>query len=151
MISELDPKKNDTFKGIPINLLKGSSDLCSSVLSEIWNDEIIHLKPCPNKFKLADVTPAFKKDDSTSVKNYRPVSVLPIVSKVFERIMINQINSYMDSFHLFTFFDSETALVLKQHFHDLLNNGKQYLTERDLVQLLWIYLRHLTQLIMNCC
>ena len=40
----------------------------------------------------------FKKDDSTSVKNYRPVNELPVVSKVFERIMLNQINSYMDSF-----------------------------------------------------
>ena len=98
LISELDPKKSDTFKGIPINVLKGSSDLCSSFLSEVWTEEIIHLKQFPIKLKLADVTPVFKKDDSISVKNYRPVSVLPVVSKFFERIMLNQINSYMDSF-----------------------------------------------------
>ena len=58
----------------------------------------------------------FKKDDSTSVKNYRSVSVLPVVSKVFERIMLNQINSYMDSFlsiHLSGYkkgFSTQTAL-----------------------------------------
>ena len=78
--------------------MKGSSDLCSSSLSEVWNEEIIHLKQFPSKLKLADVTAVFKKDDSTSVKNYRPVSVLPVVSKVFERIILNKINSCMDSF-----------------------------------------------------
>ena len=41
--------------------------------------------------KLADVTPVFKKGDPTSVKNYRPLSVLPNVSKVFERIMFKKI------------------------------------------------------------
>ena len=58
----------------------------------------------------------FKKDDSTSVKNYRPVNELPVVSKVFERIMLNQIKSYMDSFlsiHLCGYrkgFSTQTAL-----------------------------------------
>ena len=47
-------------------------------------------KFCFTKFfqkKLADVTPLFKKKDKTFVENYRPVSVLPTVSKIFERIM----------------------------------------------------------------
>ena len=58
----------------------------------------------------------FKKDDSTSVKNYRPVSVFPVISKVFEIIMLNQINSYIDSFlsiHLCGYrksFSAQTAL-----------------------------------------
>ena len=62
LISELDPKKSDAFKGIPINVLKGSSDLCSSFLSKVWNEELIHLKQFPNKLKLEDVAPVFKKD-----------------------------------------------------------------------------------------
>ena len=48
--------------------------------------------------KLADVTPVFKKGDPTSVKNYRPVSVLPKVSKFFERIMLKQILEQMNKY-----------------------------------------------------
>ena len=70
LISEVDPKKSGTFKGIPINVLKGSSDLCSSFLSEVWNEATIHLKQFLNKLKLAGVSQVFRIDDSTSVKNY---------------------------------------------------------------------------------
>ena len=149
LISELDTKKSGTFKGIPINVLKGSSDLCSSFLSEVWNEATIHLKQFLNKLKLAGVSQVFRIDDSTSVKNYRSVSVLP---STFERIMLNQINSLMGRFLSIHLCGYRKSLVLKQHFYHLLKNGKQYLTERDLVQLfLWIYLKHLTQLIVNCC
>ena len=41
--------------------------------------------------KLADVTPVFKKGEPQSIKDYGPVSVLPNVLKVFERIMLKQI------------------------------------------------------------
>ena len=47
---------------------------------------------------MQEVTPIFKKEDSTNVKNYRPVSVLPVMSKVFERIMQKQINAYIEKF-----------------------------------------------------
>ena len=48
--------------------------------------------------KLADVTPVFKKGDPQSVKNYRPVNVLPNVSKVFERIMLKKVLEQMNKF-----------------------------------------------------
>ena len=48
--------------------------------------------------KLADITPIFKKDNATQVKNYRPVSVLPTVSKIFERLMHIQIKNYIDAY-----------------------------------------------------
>ena len=48
--------------------------------------------------KLADVTPVFKKVDPTSVKNYRPVSVLPNVTKFFKRIMLKQILEQMNKY-----------------------------------------------------
>ena len=48
--------------------------------------------------KKADLTPIFKKDDPTKAKNYRPVSVLPVVSKVSEGIMHKQISEYINQF-----------------------------------------------------
>ena len=47
---------------------------------------------------MADVTPIFKKKDKRFVENYRPVSVLPTVSKIFERIMQRQITDYLGKF-----------------------------------------------------
>ena len=48
--------------------------------------------------KLADITPVYKKNDPLDKTNYRPVSVLPVVSKIFERIMRKQINDFIVSF-----------------------------------------------------
>ena len=50
---------------------------------KIWNNEIVRNKIFPKNLKVADITPIFKKEDSTLAKNYRPVSVLPVISKIF--------------------------------------------------------------------
>ena len=47
---------------------------------------------------MLDVTPIFKKDDPIKTKNYRPVSVLPGVSKHFSKLMHKQIRFYIDQF-----------------------------------------------------
>ena len=48
----------------------------------------------PEKLKIAKITPIYKKDDKYCVKNYRPISILPVVSKVIEKIVYNQLYSY---------------------------------------------------------
>ena len=48
------------------------------------------------ELKIAELTPIFK-DDPNKSKNYRPVSVLPVVSKVFEKIMHDQISQHINS------------------------------------------------------
>ena len=78
----LNNKKNGTFGNIPTKLLKEVSDICAPALNDIWNNEIITQKCFPNNLKLADVTPVFKKEDASLLKNYRPVSVLLVVSKI---------------------------------------------------------------------
>ena len=54
------------------------SDICTPPLNDIWNKEII----TQNNLKLVDVTLVFKKEDASLLKNCRPVSVLPVVSKI---------------------------------------------------------------------
>ena len=71
------------------------SDICAPALNDIWNNEIITQKCFSNNLKLADVTPVFKKEDASLLKNYRPVSVLPVISKIYERIMQKQILKYI--------------------------------------------------------
>ena len=49
----------------------------------------------PDDLKLAEVSSIFKKNDDLDKENYRPVSVLLNVSKVFERIIYSQIDAFM--------------------------------------------------------
>ena len=66
-------------------------------MKAIFNNCLIKAE-FPNELKLADVTPILKKEDSSRVKNYRPASVLPNVSKILERILRRQLSSYADQF-----------------------------------------------------
>ena len=96
-IGRLNPSKATTFKNIPPKVLKGSSDICAESLQIIFNDGIENCS-FPDKLKSADVSSLHKAEAKTSKKNYRPVSVLPTVSKVFERIMDRQIIKYITPF-----------------------------------------------------
>ena len=97
-IFKLNCRKKGTFGNIPTSCLKEMISVCDKTLTDIWNNEIIAEKIFPDKLKLADVTPVHKKDDATNVRNYRPVSVLPSVSKVFERLLQSQISKYIENF-----------------------------------------------------
>ena len=48
----------------------------------------------PQSLKNAKVTPIFKASNPTDVSNYRPISVIPVIMKVFERIVHNQLSTY---------------------------------------------------------
>ena len=56
----------------------------------------------PDMWKLANVTPFFKKGDKQSSKNYRPISLLPICGKMFEKIIFNNLYPYLTSNNLIT-------------------------------------------------
>ena len=56
-------KKPDAFGNIPTKILRSSSDICNVALQNIWNSEILEKLYFPNKLKLADITPLYKKKD----------------------------------------------------------------------------------------
>ena len=58
-----------------------------------------------DKLKIANVMPIFKKDDPTLLKNYRPISLLPTISKVLQKIICAQLSSYFNEAKLF--FDNQ--------------------------------------------
>ena len=94
-LSNLNSRKANTSNGIPTKMLKDTSDVCGPVLHFLINQAISDGE-FPNELKLADITPSFKKEDPTSVKNYRPISVLPAMSKVYERLIQKQLVEFMD-------------------------------------------------------
>ena len=54
----------------------------------------------PDKLKIAKVTPIHKKGDSKLITNYRPISVLPVISQIFETVICDQLNRYFASNNL---------------------------------------------------
>ena len=95
-IGNLDPKKNGGC--IPTKLLKEMRHIVSEPLAEVWNSELIRNKTFSGKLKLGDITPVFKSLQNTNKKNYRPITVLVVVSKIFEKIMDKQTNDYIEKF-----------------------------------------------------
>ena len=97
-LEALDIRKAIPFMSIPPKQLKGAVDIVAGPLQGIWNGEILLKKKFPGRLKLADVSPIHKKLQKVAKGNYRPVSVLAVVSKVFERIIDKQTNNYMEKY-----------------------------------------------------
>ncbi len=97
-LKNLKTNKAATFNNISPKQLKQVTDIIVDPLVKIWNIEIIENQKFPSRLKCADLTPIFKKLECILVKNYRPVSILPVVSKIFERIMQKQINLYCEKY-----------------------------------------------------
>ena len=66
----------------------------------------------PDSWKVARITPIFKDGDKTEKSNYRPISVLPVISKLFEKLVFNQLYQYMKENGLFT---SDQSGFLRLH------------------------------------
>ena len=95
-ILKLDPKKATPQNDIPIKILVKSYDIISKHLSDCYNKSK-NQKDYPTSLKLADVTPVHKKDEKTLATNYRPVSLIPVASKLFERNMYNEIIKFVET------------------------------------------------------
>ena len=89
-IRDLNPNKARAYNNISVRNLKQNFDICAPALYRIANNAITSCS-FPDKLKLADTAPLHKKDDKTNKVNFRPISMLPVVSKIFERIMQFQI------------------------------------------------------------
>ena len=96
-INKLNTNKPTTFNNIPAKILVENCEICSSFISKIYNDSILNTH-FPDALKRADITPIHKKDERTSKENYRPVSILPSISKIFERNMYDQIYNYINKY-----------------------------------------------------
>ncbi len=57
----------------------------------------------PNELKTANVIPIFKKGDKNDLNNYRPISLLPVLSKVYEKVSNKQLTSVIDNDNQFGF------------------------------------------------
>ena len=92
----LNIKKAAGYDHISPKILKEAVNTVKAPLSNIFNT---NLENCvfPSELKYSNVTPVFKKDDNINKENYRPISILPVISKIFERLMFQQMSSFVDN------------------------------------------------------
>ena len=101
-LRNLNTKRASIFGNISSKILRASKESCSETLAELFNNTLLTSR-FPTELRVPDVSTVFKKDDPLKKKNYRPVSVLPVVSKVFERPIHKQmslhVNCLLSTYH----------------------------------------------------
>ena len=99
ILSSLDENKSHGPDKLSVKMIK----LCGNELSlplKIIFDNILLTGIFPSSWKKANVTPIHKKNDKQIVTNYRPISLLPILSKVYEKIIFKNIYLFLTSNNL---------------------------------------------------
>ena len=96
LLKNLDESKSTDIYGTSIKLLKIASSSLSKVLSEIINHSLVN-GIFPEKLKCAYVFPVHKANSKLSVSNFRPISILPILSKIFEKVVSTRLMKFLKS------------------------------------------------------
>ena len=93
VILNLDDKKTIQEKSIPPKLLKQNCEICVDFFFTNIN-HCLSEGVFPDNLKYADIIPVFKKGDQLIKDNYRPISISPTISKVYEKIIYHQLYKY---------------------------------------------------------
>ena len=101
LIRNINPNKATGSDGISGQMLLICDDSVTLPLKIIFSN-ILLSSTYPDIWKLANVIPIFKKGDKQLIKNYRPISLLPICGKLFEKIIFNNLYSYLNTNNLIT-------------------------------------------------
>jgi len=95
------PDKSSAADPLPVTVMKVDAAELAPFLTELFNRSM-SAGHFPATFKEAFITPAIKKPglDAMDAQSYRPISNLTVVSKLLERIVAQQLKSYLQSFDL---------------------------------------------------
>ena len=95
-IRALDASKATQSYDIPTKIIKNNSDIFSRFFQANFNNAI-ETSTFPEQLKYAGVKPVFKKDSRVDKKNYRPISILTNVSKIYERCINKHLEEYFQA------------------------------------------------------
>ena len=93
-----DLKTNKSVGGEILTQTLKESEFTFKTLKNCINQSLKTTGEFPGSLKLGNLTPIYKKDDLLDKSNYRPVSILPLLSKVYERIIYKQLSQHAEQF-----------------------------------------------------
>ena len=93
LINNLSTSKATGIDKISAKVLRAAASAIAPSLTEIFNMSIDSNR-FPSDWKTARVIPLFKNSQRSVLDNYRPISILPVVSKIMERLLYNEISDY---------------------------------------------------------
>lgn len=98
-IRGLKSKKSSDIYGMSVWLLKACYKSILALITKLINISFAEGK-FPDALKTAKVIPILKKGDSTIANNYRPISILPVLSKVFEKLFLERLLNFLDAYDI---------------------------------------------------
>lgn len=99
IINNLSRKNSSGYDNINQNVIIDCADSLAEILSDIINSSFL-TGIVPNETKIAKVTPIYKAGTKTNESNYRPISNLPVFSKIMEKALFNRMVNYLDKFNM---------------------------------------------------
>ena len=120
-------KSRSNINVMPVTIMQRVADIISIPLSIIINYSFSTGK-FPSALKEYAIVPIYKKGERTDVGNYRPIAILPTLSKILEKCMVSRINNYINKFSIissnqFGFTKNTSTLDAIEVFSDLIYNS----------------------------
>ena len=135
IINQLKKFKRNKASGVdnlPSGLLKDCRYHIAEPLSFILNLSM-DTNTYPQNWKIAKVNPIYKKGSPSEPSNYRPISVLPVLSKILEHAVHTQLMDYLEKHNLITPYQfgygknrstNDTATILVDGIREMVDNGQ---------------------------
>src|SRR5215469_8730390 len=95
-MKELKNKNSCGYDEITTKILKISSPFIVSPLTHKCN-RMLSTGTFPDRLKYSEIKPIYKKGDKTLITNYRPISLLPVFSKIFEKVLYKRLYYHLTS------------------------------------------------------
>ena len=131
-LKRLKRNKSCGIDSLPPNLLKDSANEITYALTYLVNLSL-STATFPSEWKMAKVTPVFKLGNKTDIENYRPISILSVISKVMEREVHSQLYNYLEEGKLISDFQfgfrkgkstEQVILTLLDNIRNSVDSGK---------------------------
>ena len=133
VLKSLESLRNDCSTGydnIPVSFIKPIAEYIASPLTFIINN-LIEESKFPDQWKIARISPIPKVNNPTELKDYRPISILPILSKVYEKQVLHQITDFIETQQVYNKHQSgyrknhSPATILSKLYDDIKMTMKQ--------------------------
>ena len=132
IINNLNVVKRCQMNDIPTKVIKMNKDIFANFITDYFNYCIAYGE-FPDQLKHADVIPVHKKNEKCSKTNYRLVSILTNVSKIYDKLLYNQLSKYFDNLLATNqcgfrkgFSSQYCLLVMLEKFKEAIDRGNQF-------------------------